>query len=183
MLEYELIRHCAPTLAGLKPASLFTYQHHDFEQALQAVSSYHQLLMPKGIRIRVVSTRPGSLLLYVYNPKKLSACIAEPESAAFLKGQGYDCTDVNAAISRLSAKLQTESGFPHEIGLFLGFPLHDVLAFIKHNGQNCKLCGYWKVYHNETQAKALFETYKKCTEILLRHFDTHRNFVRLCAAL
>ena len=36
--------------------------------------------------------------------------------------------------------------FPHEIGIFLGYPLADVAGFIRNKGRNCKCIGTWKVY-------------------------------------
>ncbi|MDR0758852.1 MAG: DUF3793 family protein [Treponema sp.] len=58
----------------------------------------------------------------------------------------------------------TSSQFPHEVGIFLGYPADDVLGFVEHNGQNYKLCGYWKVYGDVERAKACFRQYDECRE-------------------
>ena len=62
---------------------------------------------------------------------------------------GYTDTSVDGAIEWLRMRLASGDGFPHEIGLFLGYPVEDVLGFIENAGQNCKCCGCWKVYCNE----------------------------------
>ena len=36
--------------------------------------------------------------------------------------------------------------FPHEIGVFLGYPLEDVVGFIRHRGKCFTCCGCWKSY-------------------------------------
>ena len=55
--------------------------------------------------------------------------------------------------------------FPHEIGLFLGFPVEDVKAFIEKDGHDCLTCGFWKVYCNKSQALETFRQYKICARI------------------
>ena len=39
-----------------------------------------------------------------------------------------------------------EPGFPHEMGVLLGYPVEDVRGFMEQNGQNALYQGYWKVY-------------------------------------
>ncbi|MPN31536.1 hypothetical protein SDC9_179010 [bioreactor metagenome] len=48
---------------------------------------------------------------------------------------------------------------PHELGIFLGFPLEDVKEFITNPYKECLLCGYWKVYHNKEKALKTFKYY------------------------
>ncbi|MDR1902212.1 MAG: DUF3793 family protein [Treponema sp.] len=66
----------------------------------------------------------------------------------------------------LKKKLETFQQFPHEIGFFLGYPIDDVLGFVKHKGQNYKLCGYWKVYGNIETAKNNFYCYELCRKYM-----------------
>ena len=69
-------------------------------------------------------------------------------------------------LEQLSDRLCLEQEFPHEIGIFLGYPLEDVDGFITHQGENCKLCGCWKVYGNVEQARRTFASYEKCRVFL-----------------
>ena len=54
--------------------------------------------------------------------------------------------------------------FPHEMGVLLGYPTEDVLGFIENQGKNYLYAGYWKVYGNLMETKALFEEYNKAKE-------------------
>ena len=45
----------------------------------------------------------------------------------------------------LVRRLNGEEAFPHEIGLFLGYPPEDVDAFIKNGAAGEKCIGMWKV--------------------------------------
>jgi len=74
-------------------------------------------------------------------------------------------------IENLQERLRSSSDFPHEIGLFLGYPLEDVRGFIENAGQNCKCTGCWKVYCNECETVKLFMKYKKCKDIYTKLFE------------
>lgn len=53
--------------------------------------------------------------------------------------------------TRTQKRLNTKN-FPHEIGIFLGYPLDDVIGFIEHKPYY--LVGDWKVYQNVNEAKS-----------------------------
>jgi len=63
---------------------------------------------------------------------------------------------------RLKGRLEERMDFPHEIGLFLGYPLHDVRSFIRMKGAGYKLCGEWKVYGNPMSAMHSFHCFRAC---------------------
>ena len=56
--------------------------------------------------------------------------------------------------------------FPHEIGIFLGYPAEDVRGFVENGGCNYKLCGCWKVYGSVESARRKFAAYDRCREYL-----------------
>lgn len=58
--------------------------------------------------------------------------------------------------------------YPHEIGLFLGYPVWDVQDFIKYEGKNYLVCGYWKVYHDVDKALATFDRYQRVRNNAIR---------------
>ena len=59
-------------------------------------------------------------------------------------------------------------GFPHEMGLILGYPIEDVIGFIENEGKNYLCNGYWKVYHNAPAKQRVFDNYKKATETIIK---------------
>ena len=70
-----------------------------------------------------------------------------------------------AMLAHLRRRL-LESGFPHEIGLFLGYPPADVAGFLKNDGKDCKLCGFWKVYDDVDGAVRQFVAFRRCRDAL-----------------
>ena len=58
--------------------------------------------------------------------------------------------------------------FPHELGLLLGYPVEDVLGFIRNEGRNYLYCGYWKVYGDVDAARITFDRYNQAKEDAIR---------------
>ena len=67
-------------------------------------------------------------------------------------------------LDELSRRMRSAKagGFPHEIGLFLGYPLEDVTGFIAAGGAEYRCSGCWKVYGDVEQAQRLFRRYAAC---------------------
>ena len=73
-------------------------------------------------------------------------------------------------VDTLCARLSTGGDFPHEVGLFLGYPVEDVIGFIENKGKNCLCCGCWKCYSNACAAQKAFDKFRKmCIRDRLRN--------------
>lgn len=160
-----LVRHTAPVLMDKKPAALFTLPRR--EQELFAAS-----LAASGLCVKCMRRHRGRVLLLVYRPAHLAQALSSPLAASLLRRHGYP---VGAGLERtlevLRQRIATQQDFPHEIGLFLGYPPEDVAGFIRHKGSRYKLCGLWKVYSDVDRAKALFSEYESCSERLQSHLN------------
>lgn len=165
MLEQYLVEHCSPTLAGLKTANLFSVRFSDEEELNSHISQCKKSFQDKGVSLILLKKKAGMALIYVCRREKLQKDLQKNGVKEFLKKYGYENTDVEEAIACLKTRLNLEEKFPHEIGLFLGYPLGDVIGFIENAGKNSKCAGCWKVYCNECETMKLFEKFKKCTRI------------------
>ena len=165
MLECALINHCSPTLAHLKAGSLFTVRMDSDAMLLEEMDRLNAQLHPKGLLLTVLRSRPGWALLYLYRDQALSARLSQPDIQAFLLTCGYSGFTPDAALNYLRTRLQAQDGFPHEIGIFLDYPLADVIGFIENAGQNCLCTGCWKAYTNQCEAQRTFALYKKCRDV------------------
>lgn len=182
LLERHLIEYCSPTLASLKTANLF---NHSFtsEDELRCQLEYLNLqLGEKGISLIELYRRGNKALIYVYRESHLMKDLSRPGVSRFLKNYGYEEMDADHALDRLKIRLKEEGGFPHEIGLFLGYPLGDVIGFIKNSGKNCKCLGCWKVYCNECEAVKTFARYQKCRTIYSQLWRNGRSVWQLTVA-
>ena len=141
LFEKYLIEHCSPTLGGLKTANLFNYPYDD-ETALKAdVKKWNRELNKKGIILEIIKQNTDTALIYVYRVKKLREDINNENAKKFLYKYGYEDFNTYYMIKRLKTRLREGEEFPHEIGMFLGYPLEDVKGFIENAGQNSKCSG------------------------------------------
>ena len=168
MSEDIVVRHCAPTLAGLKTGNIFTTSYESDQRLDEDIRELNLILAEKGIKIIKLRSRCGRALIYVYRPGKLQTDLSREEARRILAGFGYVETDQECCIDKLIERIDMEEGFPHEIGLFLGYPPEDVSGFINCGGKECKSCGYWKVYGDVDAAEKLFAMYAKCTGVYLK---------------
>ena len=81
---------CAPTLAGLKPASLFRYQPASGQDGTAMAVAWHALLAPRGVTVRVLKACPvtGAVLVYVYRPTQVAAILQRGDVQDFLQSEG-----------------------------------------------------------------------------------------------
>ena len=129
MSDEVVIRHCSPTLAGLKTGSLFSYRYDSEDELRRDIRAMNRVLVPKGL----------------------------------LEDRGYPWGDPDLCVVKLIQQLRSQEEFPHEIGLFLGYPPDDVEGFIHYGPKHSKCVGDWRVYGNEEQARRLFAQYRACT--------------------
>lgn len=182
-IERCIIEHCSPTLAGLKPASLFSCSMAAEESLLEEIRELNMKLGKRDIVISVMTKKDGRALIYVYRKSMLKKAIENEETLKFLKDYGYRNLTFEKAVARLKNRLAESDGFPHEIGVFLGYPLGDVKGFIENEGRNCKCVGCWKVYCDECEAVRTFEKFKKCTGIYRNLYEKGRSVLQLTVAV
>lgn len=182
MSEDYLIRNCAPTLAGLKTANLFTCPFDSREILLDSIRQINRRLGPKGLRLLPLRFSEKKALIYLYRPARLRTDLSHSTAAALLRQQGYQPENCEGCVMHLAQKLRRREEFPHEIGLFLGYPPEDVQGFIVQGPEGCKCSGCWKVYGDEETARKTFAQYKKCTRVYCDRWAKGTDIERLTVA-
>ena len=181
MSNETLIRSCAPTMARLKTGNMFTCAFDSREQMTAELRQLNQRLRQKGLRILPLRWRDGRALLYLYRPKLLERDLRDPLSRKLLSECGYAGGDASACLALLISRLREEREFPHEVGLFLGYPPADVDGFM-HRKDECKLCGLWKVYDDVEGAVRQFARCRHCTAVYLSCLSRGFSLDRLAVA-
>ncbi len=180
-----MVEFGAPTLMGLKPASLFRYRAEIPTQADRNILQLGRELAPFGLTLRVlhVCSRTDARVLYVYRAVWLRQILAEPAIGAFLEQRGYSPPhSCGALLEQLCRRLRREDAFPHEIGVFLGYPLEDVVGFIENHGRNYTCCGCWKAYGDPVAATARFDAYHRCTALCKSRYQNGADLSQLISA-
>lgn len=158
----KLAFHAAPTLLGVKCASLFSLS--DAESDIRTNCDYfNHRAIARGLKTRILCSCKNRRLLLVYNEKLLAGRLLEMNVRTVLLKYGYDENfSVDKCLDRLAERITKCGEFPHEIGVFLDYPIEDVVGFIENKGENFKMCGAWKVYGSVDKAKRTFANYEKC---------------------
>jgi len=173
MPEELIVRHCSPTLAGLKTGSLFRCPYTEEKTLTKEIRALNRRLVPKGLRILPLrlDRKAKTALIYLYRPTDLKRDLSDDETGRLLCERGYTPAKAEGCIRDLVERLQKSKDFPHEIGLFLGYPPEDVRGFIENRACGHKCVGCWKVYGDVDKAQKTFERYEKCTRIFCRAYE------------
>ena len=168
-LEFQLVFQCAPFLKGLRASCGIMVEK----------SLYHGLdsiFQETGITYKKLLEVEDKYLVLLYRRKELGEALGLIGIRSFLRDFGYDERELDKMLRRLSMRTelytQGKKGFPHEIGVFLGYPIEDVKGFIKNEGKGHLMTGYWKVYSDPVRAKRLFRQYDDAKNYAVNKFLT-----------
>lgn len=176
--------HAAPMLVGMKPASLLSFKKSQFEDFDALLASYEPCFSCKGISTFRVSEGEEYVLILFYRREVLARMLAEPAARRLLILEGYGADDtLEECLEYLQLRMQVRKSFPHEVGLFLGYPPEDVEGFIRNKGQGFCYSGYWKVYANSQETRALFDKYADCTHAFCTELERGALFPELVQAV
>lgn len=161
--EEIMSRHCSPVLMGEKPSNLVSFSKEKMPEFPEIIEIYKEKLSRKGIYMEVICSCRKHYLILVYRRDMLESYLRQPGAMEILLQDGYqEEAGLEELFLHLKERFEKQTEFPHEIGLFLGYPLEDVKGFRMYQGSGCKLCGYWKVYGDVEKAKMQFAVYDRC---------------------
>lgn len=183
MSDEIFIRYCSPTLAGIKTANLFTCSFENEKEMRQCIRELNRVLVKKGIRVLPLRYRDNRALIYTYRPSRPLKDLGHYDACRLLRERGYTGETPERCLIQLMKKLDEGMEFPHEIGLFLGYPPEDVRGFIENKAEGYKCVGEWKVYGDADQAMETFAKYRKCTEVYCAQFAQGKSMERLAVAV
>lgn len=183
MSEETIVRNCSATLAGLKTGSLFRCTYRCAQELYREIRRLNRRLGSKGLRVLPLLLCGGEAQIYMYRPSQLRRDLARSEVLEILQQCGYNIEAVaEQQVVCLARRLQQCSAFPHEIGLFLGYPPEDVRGFMEQGSRACKCVGCWKVYGDVEAAQKRFDTYRACKDCYLRRLTRGNTIEQLAVA-
>jgi hypothetical protein len=167
----QLFLRCSShTMCGIKPANLFTIPSQQFSKS--AFENWEVLANRQGISISAFKSSSNITMIFIYNIVWIGKILEDSFVQAYLCSKGFsNLFDTTKTLRELFYRLQTNKNFPHEVGIFLGYPIEDVIGFEKNQGKSSKYCGYWKSYCNPEEAKRCCERYKQCSQMCNQWFS------------
>lgn len=194
----SLVRLAGGVIAGVKPAALFSIPmkafsagqwrwlvRHALDEALRA---YAESLPDYGVSLSVLYRTDRRVYLLVWRPEMLARAFEDPELMAILREAGYRGSDVDELIVELRRRLVayyvassegSPAQFPHEIGVFLGYPAEDVRGFLEGREATCK--GAWHAYGDAQVARSRFRVLEMHERRCRARFDAGESLGALFA--
>lgn len=166
MMNFEqTVLHCgAPALCGIKPSSLLSVSQNILFNEYKKILNWNQQLKNQNAHINIVRRNSKLFLLFIYDKNLLEKTIFSANAISYLQTKAYKVWEgFDSILQELFFRLSNSQKFPHEIGLFLGYPLEDVLGFENNCGCNCKFNGTWAVYGDVESAKSKMKLFKECS--------------------
>ncbi|MCM2359052.1 MAG: DUF3793 family protein [Geobacteraceae bacterium] len=165
-LASYLALESAEVVAGVKPGNLVNVVNRKRPCGRNPYALWRRdggtLLAASELAVLELLDRRSSLLLYIFREDLLQELLDRKPVAAILERCGYrEPANLQATLADLQLRLRSGS-FPHEIGIFLGYPLKDVLAFMGQITLPFACQGPWKIYGNPRQSLELAERFREC---------------------
>jgi hypothetical protein len=178
--EHYLAYLISPIITGIKPCSIININDNK-KNILNSWRIYKDsFLSTLNLDYIIVKEEANKETVLIYNKVNLTNLLKCSNIRTFLGNYGYnDLDNIDSSLSYLNNRLKTQS-YPHEIGIFLGIPIHDVEAFINSECKSCLLCGYWKVYSEAEYAIKLFKQYDLSKEMVTNCIIHKKNITHIC---
>lgn len=180
--EKAMIEQCSPTLLGIKTGNIFTVKFNDIESLYHDLNTWNDKFQDKSLKLMILRADSNIALIYIYREELLMKDLEDCTAKKIMKKYGYSTHNISKILERLQYRFSDYNEFPHEIGLFLSYPPKDVEGFICNKGKNCKLCGYWKVYGNTSEAINKFATYDQCRDLYRKLWNEGNDILQLTVA-
>ena len=131
-----------------------------------------------NISLIILCTCKKRHLVMVYRAKELEEHLRSKEVSDYLREFGYRRDDFISNLIRLHQRMNgfynKMKEFPHEVGVFLGYPICDIRGFLENKGERYLHSGYWKIYGNLEETRKKFLSYDEAREIAIDEFLSGR---------
>lgn len=165
-LASYLALEAAEVLEGVKPANLISVSNRRRPCGRNLYQLWRltgrEVIAGSGLAAREIVDRGGAVLLLLYSPSAIKALLERPNVAAVLKRSGYEDLSCHELVLDELAMRVKSLDFPHEIGVFLGYPLKDVAAFMGLVQIPFSCQGPWRIFGNPRDSLQLAETFRCC---------------------
>ena len=175
--DQMMIKFSAPTLCNIKSGNMFFARNNTFSQT--SFDTWKASLNKYGIAAFSHLLSENSTAILVLNICWIRKILDDRFVNAYLSEKGYEVSNAFDFVNDLFNRMKNEQGFPHEIGVILGYPIEDVIEFEKHKGKNCKYCGCWKSYSDVENAKACKCNFTECSNLCKTWYDAGYSLDRI----
>jgi hypothetical protein len=172
----KIALNCSAVLLGDKPASTITFYDNQSSSNPVALWNNYKDAIFNNSRLKYFKLHSNKkyTLIFIFDTIKLINTLNSPEISNFLSSIGYD--EYLTLYEKLHLlKERFRYSIPHEIGVFLGLPLKDVMGFMGLNNLKESCIMGWRVYGDTEPSTGLYWNYEKCKEEMIHMLSNNIN--------
>lgn len=171
--ELKLVILCFAVLKACKQSNMISLNDKELYEL--------NVLMDKSVlSSKILYKSKGRNLVLIYRKRELENHLNSVEIMNFLRSLGYKGNSLIEFLEELKLRINIRKingeTFPHEIGIFLGYPLCDIVGFLENSGRDYLYSGYWKVYSNLEETLKKFNEMDKAKTVAINEWFAGRNF-------
>ncbi|WP_018247542.1 DUF3793 family protein [Orenia marismortui] len=151
----SLLEYIGATIMGVKPSELRNVMICNcgdceyWKYCKKTILSYEEIGI---LELKSLNNKRRKKVIF-YHQSSLNDYLQQKNNLKFLQGLGYPKEyNLELYLKHLKRRLESDK-FPHEIGIFFGYPLKDVLAFMGYLDLEPSGYGEWKFYGNDRISK------------------------------
>lgn len=164
VFDIQFALQCAPLILGLRSSLFLTVT----DWQLKRIGN---ILRDRKISFYKISENRGRMAVLLFYEKKMKEYFADDSVRKLLSSLGYSAGNLYDFMEHFAKRyeefLQKGNTFPHEMGIFLGYPPEDVIGYLENAGNNYLCAGYWKVYENAQEKRRMFSQFDWAQSVLV----------------
>lgn len=149
-----------PVILKVKPSEIlsFSKSHKGYKENLEKIEEVFGGC--KEIKYKIIDYKDEGKKVLFYRTDELDKTLKEKNNLNFLKEIGYSFNyNLPEYLEILSKKIE-EGDIPDEIGVFLGYPLKDVMGFMGHPSLKLTKINGWRVYGDSLLSDIKYNQFK-----------------------
>ena len=162
----RILEMLGAVILGSKPAEIINVpgSKEDKKIKLSQIEAFFSNC--SRITYRIITTHDGGKRVLFINEKSMEKVLVNKRCINFLKFVGYPADyQLNDYMDELVFRLQSEE-FPHEIGVFLGYPLKDVLGFMGYGKNELVEVKNWRIYGDKEISYEVYNNFMRDKAIM-----------------
>ena len=168
----RILEMLGAVILGSKPAEIINVpgSKEDKKIKLSQIEAFFSNC--SRITYRIITTHDGGKRVLFINEKSMEKVLVNKRCINFLKFVGYPADyQLNDYMDELVFRLQSEE-FPHEIGVFLGYPLKDVLGFMGYGKNELVEVKNWRIYGDKEISYEVYNNFMRDKAIMKEMIET-----------
>ncbi len=166
-LSAHLLYESSEVVAGIKPANLVSLVNRTRNcgrNLYQLWLTHNQAIHSRFQKLEFLelNRKEGSVLLLCFERSQMEQKLSHSGLRTLLIKAGYNKNaSLDDLLQELTKRIRTNQQFPHEIGLFIGYPAKDVAAFMGLVKLPFTCQALWKIYGKPDKSLNLARRFKQ----------------------